>query len=167
MGFGELSRRLQLLINSKLADIISRILDRHSLVLVELQKDQLYAGLNSKGDRLSPTYLNDPYFKSPLSALRYATYKEKLNQRMHNSLFPKKDFEVPNLIVTGTLVYDTIFSNVSSKQLVISAKSSIINKIESKYNEPFGLSQVAWDYFTQKYLIPDLERELKKFLTQS
>lgn len=56
MGFLELSRRLNVLNNGLFATYISEILNQDSVVLEELQKDQLYAGQTAKGN--VPCFLN-------------------------------------------------------------------------------------------------------------
>jgi len=158
--------RLEQLIKSKLVDFIVEILDKDKPILVELQKDQLYAGLNAEGQPLTPSYSSDPYFKSKDAALRYAAWKQKLNQRKENSIFPTRDIDNPNLIINGKLVYDTIFAQITDKSIIISARSSIISKIESKYNEPFGLSKTAWTFYIEEYkFIERLQDKIIKFLT--
>lgn len=167
MGFIELSERLNALSEYKLADIVSEILERDIPILIEIQKDQLYAGQNAKGEKLSPSYSSDPYFKSPLSAKKYADFKSRLNQRSDSGIFTKRDNDTPNLIVTGTLIYNTIYANVNNKQLILSARSSLLSKLEAKYSEPFGLNQIAWDYYMKTYFIPDFKTEILTFLHQA
>lgn len=166
MGFIELNRRLDELINSKLAEFIAETLISNLDELVELQKDQLYAGQNAIGNPLAPSYFNDPYFKSPITAAKYARFKDRLNQRSENPIFKKKEFETPNLIITGRLVYDTLVAEVSSNSLIIQARSPIISKLEAKYIEPIGLNQTAWDWFAKEILVPDLESKMQNFLQQ-
>lgn len=166
MGVLILQRKIESLRSGKLVEFISDILDRHKSVLVELQKDQLYAGQNAKGKKLAPSYLNDPFFKSKESAQRYSDFKARINPRAHNSIFATKDKDTPNLIITGGLIYDTIFANVTDKSLIIDARSSIISIIEQKYTEPFGLNQTAWDFFTEKYLMKELKQEIANYLKQ-
>lgn len=166
MGFTELGRRLRILREAELANIVSNILDAHSDLLVEIQKYQLYAGQNAVGEQLAPSYLDDPYFKDQAAAQRYADWKATLGQDRSNPIYPKKSKDIPNLIVTGTLVYNTIFASVSPKELIISARTSILSKLEGKYKEPFGINQLGWDYYSKKYLIPELKERVQKFLAQ-
>lgn len=165
MGVQWFIKRLEDLANGKIAEFIGEILDEDKSVLVELQKDQLYSGQNAEGGRLAPSYLNDPYFKSPAAALRYAQFKEKLNQRRGNSIFGKKDFEVPNLIVNGKLFYDTIFAQVTDKSLIISAQSSILAKLETKYQFVLGLNKIAWDFYAEEYRLGErLRNKITNYL---
>lgn len=167
MGFIELNRRLGELQSGLLATFIAEILNSDIDLLEELQKDQLYAGQNADGNSLTPSYYADPFFKNPISAAKYAAYKEKLNVRLHNPIFKKKDFETPNLIVTGTLVYDTIFAKVNGvSSFTIDANSPIYGKLMSKYKDPFGLNKVAWDWYTENYLVPELKDKIGKYLEQ-
>lgn len=165
MGVQWFIKRLEDLANGELANMLGQILDEDTAVLVELQKDQLYAGQNEKGGRLAPSYLNDPFFKTPAAALRYAQFKDKLNQRRENPIFGKKDFEVPNLIVTGTLFYDTIFADVQNDKLIISARSSIISKLETKYPDLLGLNMTALKFYKEEYnLIERLRTKVINYL---
>lgn len=166
MGFTELGRRLKILRESELANIISNILEKHSDLLVEIQKYQLYAGQNAEGNPLSPSYLDDPYFNDRAAAQRYADWKNSLGQDRSNPIYKKKDKNTPNLIVTGTLIYNTIYASVSPKELIISARTSILSKLEGKYKEPFGINQLGWDYYTKKYFIPEIKNDVQKFLAQ-
>lgn len=167
MGFLELSRRLNVLNNGLFATYISEILNQDSVVLEELQKDQLYAGQTAEGKTLSPSYYADPFFKNPLSAAKYALYKDRLIARTHNPIFAPKQYETPNLIVTGKLVYDTIFARTNgNKSLTIDANSPIIANLLSKYREPFGLNQTAWDYYTRVHLVPKLTDKVRNYLYQ-
>ena len=163
MGLQWFINRLEALSNGKIAEFIGEILDEDKAFLIELQKDQLYAGQNAKGGRLAPSYLNDPFFKTPAAALKYARFKERLNQRRENSIFGKKDFEVPNLIVTGTLFYNTLFAQVTDKSLIISARTSILSKLESKYQDVLGLNKIAWQFYFKEYKV--IERLRLKITT--
>ena len=161
----ELANRIEQLRTKELVRIISEIFDEHRYLLVELQKDQLYAGRNAKDRELNPTYYNDPYFKTPAAAARYAKWKSSLNVRTHNPIFPQKQYETPNLIITGTLIYDTIFAKVSNGILEMSANSSILSELEQKYDEPFGLGKTAFEEFVrQTDMIEKVKQKVKKYL---
>lgn len=166
MGFIELEKRLKLLSESQLSAFIVEILtaDRH--ILVELQKFQLLAGQNALGNELAPSYLDDPFFKSKESAQRYSNFKDKLGLETNTAIFKSKKKDTPNLIISGGLVHDTIFANITPKSLILDAASSILSKLEAKYIEPFGLNQTAWDYYGEVYLAPKLKQKVGQFLQQ-
>ena len=166
MGFGELARRMQQLSDNVLAEIVYEILSEHKNLLEEIQKYQLYAGQNAKGEKLAPSYLDDPFFKDSASAQRYANWKNSLSHNYQSNIFEPKDVNTPNLIITGTLVYDTIFASITNKSLIIGARSSILSKLESKYKEPIGLNQTAWDYYAKNFLVPELKQRVRQFLQQ-
>lgn len=166
MGFIELSKRLNALYKYKLADIIVEILEKNIPVLIQIQKEQLYAGKNADGDNLSPGYSEDPFFKSPASAKRYAEFKAKIRKGKDSAIFGSKDSDTPDLIINGRLIYDTIFASVNKNSLIISARTSILSKLEAKYKTPFGLNQKAWEYFMETYFIEDLQKEVLTFLNQ-
>ena len=160
--------RLEQLKNGKLVDFIVEVLDADKSILVELQKDQLFAGQNSKGGNLAPSYYADPYFKSPIAAAKYAKFKESNDKqvRMHNPAFKKKEMETPNLIVNGKLFYNAIFAELSNDSLILHSRGAIIAKLESKYGDLMGLNETAWKYYIEKYnFIERLQKKIMTFLT--
>lgn len=56
-------------------EVIAWQVDEYGYELLELNKDQMLLGRNAEGEEFEPTYLNDPYFKSPAAAQAYAAMK--------------------------------------------------------------------------------------------
>ena len=86
---------------------IDESVSRNKDVLLSLNRDQMLLGRNAQGDLFTPTYLNDPYFKTKKRAEAYANMKYKLESG-HKSLlwnneqvYSNKPKDTPNLIVTG------------------------------------------------------------------
>lgn len=67
----------------------------HAADVEELQRAQLYDGKTATGADLSPTYFNDPYFKSPAQAKAYSAWKDKITPN------PRRKKGVPNLFIIG------------------------------------------------------------------
>lgn len=61
----------------------------------DLLREQLLHGKGSDGQDLKPGYLEDPYFKTPESAMRYAQWKQKISPDVG------RNFNAPNLFITG------------------------------------------------------------------
>ena len=165
MSLEGLIGRFKSLDSDKIVDFVIEVMDSNLLFLVELQKFQLLAGQNSIGEYLSPTYIEDSYFKSKDSAKRYSDFKESLSQETNTEIYKKKPKDVPNLIITGSLIYNTIYAKTGSDYIEISARSSIIGKLEAKYKNLFGINKTGWDYFSDKYLIPQLNDKIINYLT--
>lgn len=134
-------------------------------VLLSLQKDQFLAGQNSKGSDLSPSYLEDDYFKSPQKAQNYARWKESHAERYNSlisvpGLFPPKNWMIPNLIVTGVF-YDGLFINIGKKEFEVSSSARMTSGITSKFGaDTFGLNLVSRTYFWNNYLLLVLRKYL-------
>ena len=137
-----------------------RILNENEAALKELMRDQMYAGLDGNGKSLTPKYSQDPYFKKPGAGERYARWKDTLWQRDHNSIFPAKDIDTPNLIVNGNLIYKVLDFSAASQKMIVTAHSSIIPKIEAKYGSVFKYSPIALGYIAQRIVFNDLKAEI-------
>lgn len=75
----------------------------HSADVAELQRAQLYDGKTATGADLSPTYFNDPYFKSPAQAKAYSAWKDKITPN------PRRKKGVPNLFIVGAFHHSIDF----------------------------------------------------------
>ena len=64
--------------------------------LLTINKRQLFDGKLRTGQDLSPTYLEDPYFKTPAAAQRYSDWKDRITPN------PKRKKGVANLFIDGT-----------------------------------------------------------------
>lgn len=77
----------------KLEAIAGDIIDQDLDVLRKMNLDQLMHGRNNMGEMLSPKHSENPWFKKPGAAGRYAAWKHRLN--------PLAPFDVPDLRITG------------------------------------------------------------------
>lgn len=64
--------------------------------LLDENKVQLFDGKLKTGLDVSPTYLQDPYFKSPAAAQRYSNWKDVITPNSNRRQ------DVPNLFIDGT-----------------------------------------------------------------
>ena len=155
------------LINGGLVEIMMETLNEDLVYLQELQKDQIFAGQNEKGLRLAPSYFSDPFFKSPLAAAKYAKFKDKndANIRKHNPIFAKKDFETPNLIVTGSLFHNHIFAKMLPDGIDFGSTGRIFGQLESKYPDLMGLNETAIDgYMRERKVAERIQDKIMKFI---
>lgn len=136
-------------------EVIAWQVDEYGYELLELNKDQMLLGRNAEGEEFEPTYLNDPYFKSPAAAQAYAAMKYGL-EFVHKSRltfplnYPDKPKDVPNLIVTGNF-QDGMFLKTTADSFIIDSRYDESRDIERKYNNKvFGLTSLAkefwWNY---------------------
>lgn len=142
---------------NNMEEIVSEVTMVNSEELVSLNRDQMLYGRDAEGNEFTPSYLNDPYFKTPEKAKKYAEYKEKLLDRHnalieHPGLFPEKNLNTPNLIVTGPF-QDALYIDTGEKTYTIGSKYSQGSAINDKYNNKvFGHSDAAKNYFFNYYI---------------
>lgn len=97
------------------------------------QKDQLYDGKLSTGSDLTPSYFDDPYFKSRESAQRYSDWKDNITP---NS---RRNRGTPNLFINGYF-YSQIYVEPNSEGFMVDSRSDKISSFKAKYGEDmFGL----------------------------
>lgn len=132
MKISDAIRKLERLDPEKaLSDAVSQTLEQYE----EFNKDQLYAGKDKHGNDLSPTYLNDPFFKTPASAQKYSDWKDKITP---NS---KRKRGVPNLFINGRF-YHSWAVKLAGTAVVTVASDPSASKIEGKFsNNIYGLDE--------------------------
>ena len=164
MTISEYTRKYKERLDS-LGDVISKELSNRQYDLLDLQKDQLLFGRDRQGDILTPTYTDDPYFKTRKQAEYYRDKKRKL-QGAHDAmiknkkLYPKKGDNTPNLIVTGTLFHDTITLSVGGDRVIINS-GGVGSDIERKYGDVLGMSPESKVIIWNKYLRKAILRRMK------
>lgn len=122
-------RRLDLF---NLVTVAGDNVQRNEDKIKDLNINQLMAGLNSEGQPLGPKYSEDPYFKTPQAAAKYAAWKHRL--------FPETPYNRPNLIIIGTY-HDSITVRRNANAINFRATASFASSIAAKYgNKELGLS---------------------------
>lgn len=132
---------------------------------VDYVQQQLYSGINGRGKNLRPTYLNDPFFKTPEEARNYVKYKKKITTPVPSYLgIPARSDVTPNLIIRGDF-YDSITAVPISGGLRIETRGVSFGKdIERKYGSIiFGISDYGKSYFMKYILSPELKKLFQKY----
>src|SRR5258708_7633887 len=96
--FIDLKKKFEALNTDK---IITKIMDDTQVQLLEENKEQMYDGKLKTGGNITPSYLEDPYFKSRESAQRYSDWKDRITPN------PERESGVPNLFINGKF-YDSL-----------------------------------------------------------
>lgn len=148
-------------------NVIDKAVSDYKQDILLLNKDQMLLGRDSEGAAFSPSYLQDPYFKNQEAAQAYSRMKYAL-ESSHNSLlwvtdlYPAKDRNTPNLIVTGSF-HDAMFITLGSGSYTIGSTYKDASDINAKYNNKvFGLSPAAQSYFYRHFLYQILLKNLYK-----
>ena len=136
----------------------------HADELVDVQKSQLWAGKDLKGNDLSPTIYEDPYFEDEARrrnakdvkktarklAKEWADYKDRQAQWGHNAEFGIRKHGVANLIYsTGRIVWEPMHVVDDGKDLHIA--TDIQGELEAKYGGVFGLNPQGVGFFNREY----------------
>lgn len=146
-------KRLQ----GKEIDLAALAFEENEELIEDLNTDQLYDGKDAKGRDLSPTYLEDPYFKTPEAAQRYSDWKDRITPN------PDRKKGVPNLFINGRF-HDSISVEVSKKSIKFSSSDSSAFKIESKFtNDIYGTTDESKKELF-KVVKPAFLKKIKEFV---
>lgn len=118
-------------------------------------REQLYDGKKSDGQDLSPTYLEDPYFKTKEAAQRYSDWKDKITP---NS---KRKKTVPNLYINGAY-YRSRSVQVTGDTIVYTATFKGA-EMENKYGKEInGLGGEYKEVFIEETLSPTFKAKVEE-----
>jgi hypothetical protein len=138
-------------------------------VVANLNTAQLLYGRDADGELLTPTYLDDPYFKgNKKRAEAYMEKKTRLSPQLmsHIQLFPQKPEETPNLIITGTWFHNYFYATAGGGKYTIGSTGLAADDIQKKYesygHRIFGLSKPARDFYYRYYIRPAILRSYKQ-----
>lgn len=156
-------------IASGIKDSILECLEEKRDIVTMAVTEQLYSGIDGRGDYLSPTYDDDPYFKEKGpwhdAAYAYKKWKEKITPPMRSPVLelPPRPVEVPNLFITG-LFHESIKAGREGDVMRVYTSGFRDGPlIEQKYGEAiFLLTDDAKDYFNTEALRPWLNDFLIK-----
>lgn len=169
MGIREIIRRIETL-KSRISDVpekVNEVVLRNEEVLLSLNRDQMLLGRDAEGNVLTPSYLEDPYFDTPEQAEAYAGMKYRLESehrsRIENpTIYPDKDRDTPNLIVTGPF-QDNMFILVERDSFLLGSTYADTRDIDAKYgNRVFGMAPASREYFYKHFIRPALTKLLKE-----
>lgn len=168
MGIREIIERIEALRKkvSEVPEKIDEVVVHNSEVLLSLNRDQMLLGRDAEGNVLTPSYLEDPYFDTPEQAVTYAAMKQRLEAehkaRIENpTIYPDKDRNTPNLIVTGPF-QDNMFVLAEGDSFLLGSTYPDTPDIDSKYGGcVFGIAPASRDFFYRQYLRPALMNFLK------
>lgn len=147
-------------------EVLEKVISDNKDVLLSLNRDQMLLGRDADGNILSPSYLQDPYFKTQEAAQSYARMKYAL-ESSHRSLlwtpvqlYQEKDRNTPNLIVTG-LFQDGLYITTGGGSFDINSSYIASGDINKKYKgRVFGIAPKSNEYFYLEFIKPTLLKHL-------
>jgi len=122
--------------------------------LVELQREQMLEGRGIDGEYIRPFYSENPYFKTPEAAKRYAAWKKRITPN------DKRPEDVPNLFVDGTL-HRSLFAKVENQTFSILTNVSFGEKVFEVHKNAQGLDEESRKDFGMSVTLPQITQRLK------
>ncbi|HEY8969717.1 MAG TPA: hypothetical protein VIM64_11510 [Puia sp.] len=138
-----------------LTDEAANIITDNATEVGDLNREQLYKGLDANGQFLSPKYSEDPFFKTREAAERYAQWKMRITPD------PDRPKDVPNLYITGRY-HESRQVKVEGNKLVFLSDDPNASKIKGKYRNIDGLTMESIYKFRAKTLYPRLVRVISE-----
>jgi hypothetical protein len=140
-------------------DEVVKIVDDNQDVLVQLQKEQWMEGKGIDGQNIRPLYSEDPYFKTPEAARRYAEWKQRITPN------DKRDFDAPNLFINGYYVHNSLGMTLSGDDFFLDPTSPKGKDILDEHPNASGLSPEQRLYFAEEKLLPKFAEILREKTT--
>lgn len=126
--------------------------------ILKYNQEQLLAGKTRDGTDITPSYLNDPYFKTREAAQRYSDWKDRITP---NS---KRKSGTPNLYIDGTY-HRSIRVTQSGEVLNFDSTFNGANDIERKFGEKiYSLGGEFKAEFIRESLQPNFSKEVENAL---
>lgn len=119
---------IETLQNLDVVTIASDTLAEHAELIEEKNREQLMEGKLSTGKDITPSYLDDPYFKSREAAQRYSDWKDQITPH------PKRKKGTPNLFITGPF-HQSIEFKVTGDEFEFHSSFPKAGDIERKFSE--------------------------------
>lgn len=128
--------------------------------MLDLNLEQMMEGKTKEGTDISPSYLEDPYFKSRESAQRYSDWKDKITPN------PKRKKGVPNYYINGQY-HSSIEIEVNGESIDFSSSFSGAADIAQKTGgKLFGLNAEKRVPYIDNYLRKEFMYNLRRTLKQ-
>lgn len=129
---------------------LETIVEEHADALGDLQREQMSEGRGVDGKYIRPFYSEDPYFKTPGAAERYALWKEKITPN------PKRPFDVPNLLINGYF-YGSLTAKVSGGIFTIDTNVELGEKVFEEHKNAQGLNAEKRLEFAETFTLPNIK----------
>lgn len=146
-------------------EIVRDVMLGHPDDILDLQRQQLFAGLTSTGEDVRPYYSEDlkpgGYFTSVEKAKNYAAWKGRLNYPYNANRNP----DAPNLYINGRF-HDELGVQYDSDTVGIIGATSYAKGIVEKYGlRTFGLMISNWMViFAERGALDELMNKIKTML---
>ena len=104
-----------------LQKISNESLEENIPLMTRINKGQLWDGKNADGSDITPSYMDDPYFKTQKQAMAYANWKWRITPN------PNRNKYTPNLFING-YAYSTFQIAMAGNKLQYDIWQPLVNK---------------------------------------
>lgn len=157
MNIVQLQKNVQNVINT-LDDTVIELAIEEKDFIVNSNRGQLWEGKTSKNEDIRPYYSEDPYFKKPGAAERYARWKQKITPS-------SRGLDVPNLYINGAF-YKSIYAKIENKSIRVVNDTSLGSDIISSHKDIMGLTDENKGELSKK-ILPKLQNYTHNELSKS
>lgn len=128
-------RQLAILKSFNFEEEAKKIVIDNKDILVEMNRQQMIDGQTNEGKDITPTHIQDPFFKTPESAKAYVRFKQKLPGIPKSSI---KKPETPNLFING-FFHNSLHAVDVSSGIKIQSNIILADKITRKFKNILGV----------------------------
>lgn len=129
---------------------VPNIIQYHDIWIEHSIREQLWDGKNSLGEDIRPSYLEDPFFKTPEQAMAYSRWKDKITPN------PNRNQHTPNLFINGYF-HSTIRLKVT-KEAIIYDTNYFGKEIVNKYGDKLlGMAPLTRETYIEELLFPKIK----------
>lgn len=132
---------------------MTKIVEDNEDKIEDLQREQMLEGRGVDGDYIHPFYSENPWFKKPGAALRYAQWKQKITPN------PKRPLDVPNLFVDGTF-HKSLFVEVNAPMFEVKTDASFGDDVFAVHQNAQGLDEDSRMQFAEEVTLPEIKESL-------
>lgn len=130
-------------------EVASTSIKKTGTNLVLLNREQMLEGKRRDGKDISPSYFEDPWFKSIEAATAYSEWKDRITPN------PKRKKGVPNLIIIGTF-HNSITVDVTGETLKFNSNFPAAADIERKFTGMiYSLNVEKRTIYVREFLRPE------------
>lgn len=132
---------------------LEEIVEDHADDIADLQREQMLEGKGVDGQYIRPFYSENPFFKTPGAAERYALWKQKITPNSNRPV------DVPNLIVVGVF-HKSLSAKVSGGLFEIQTDASFGDKVFDVHKNAQGLDEESRLEFAENFTLPEIKTRL-------
>lgn len=116
---------------------------------------QLLDGKTNTGADITPSYFQDPFFKTPLAAMKYSKWKDEISPPSNRKT------GTPNFYING-FYHGTIQVRRQGDVIVTGSNTPIGKSIEARQPKLYGLSPASRKEYIPLVLMPRFKMKMKQ-----